>query len=362
MQQRGFTEQEYRAHYLAADREQWRFVILLFALPNLGFLWFDLNLYGVGSPDFLRFVILRTALMVYSVWLWWALPKFGDPQRCDRLMLLWVALGLLVIFVNAYFRPREYFGHYIFEVFAIMAFCTGVPLPLRKHVLVALAYAIPTLLILFLHKLPPIPLYTASVFYVVVLTIISALLLSRRIHGYRHAAYTVLRTAEEQARTDSLTGIANRRAFMDWARTEMARYERTQAPVSVLMLDIDRFKLINDRFGHLAGDEALRTIAQTLQQHLKRPTDLVSRYGGEEFAIILPNTAEDGALQVAETIRDAVASIHFEWEGVAIPLTISIGVSADIVTNDQHSTKLLEQADKALYQAKNGGRNQVSLF
>jgi diguanylate cyclase (GGDEF)-like protein len=88
----------------------------------------------------------------------------------------------------------------------------------------------------------------------------------------------------------------------------------------------------------------------------------VSRFGGEEFAIILPNTTAEGALQVAETIRDAVASIHFEWEGEAIPLTISIGVSADIVTHDQHSTKLLEQADKALYQAKNGGRNQVSLY
>lgn len=76
---------------------------------------------------------------------------------------------------------------------------------------------------------------------------------------------------------------------------------------------------------------------------------------GEEFAIILPNTTAEGALQVAETIRDAVASIHFEWEGEAIPLTISIGVSADIVTHDQHSTKLLEQADKALYQAKTVG-------
>lgn len=166
----------------------------------------------------------------------------------------------------------------------------------------------------------------------------------------------------EQSTIDSLTGVKNRSAFDKRLIAESRISRRQETPIALLMLDIDRFKLINDRFGHLAGDEALRTIAQTLQQHLKRPTDLVSRYGGEEFAIILPNTAEDGALQVAETIRDAVASINFEWEGVAIPLTISIGVSADIVTNDQHCTKLLEQADKALYQAKNGGRNQVSLF
>jgi len=360
LQQRGFTEQEYRAHYLAADREQWRFVILLFALPNLGFLWFDLNLYGVGSPDFLRFVILRTALMVYSVWLWWSLPKFGDPQRCDRLMLLWVALGLLVIFVNAYYRPREYFGHYIFEVFAIMAFCTGVPLPLRKHVLVASAYAIPTLLILFLHKLPPIPLYTASVFYVVVLTIISALLLSRRIHGYRHAAYTVLRTAEEQARTDSLTGIANRRAFMDWARTEMARYERTQAPVSVLMLDIDHFKSVNDRFGHDAGDSLLSEFSRRVEAEL-RAYDQFARLGGEEFVVVLPNCNLADGEAMATRLRKSICEAPFTAGGSPIAMTVSIGVTR-VHVGEKQIDDALKRADAALYAAKDKGRNRVEIM
>lgn len=166
----------------------------------------------------------------------------------------------------------------------------------------------------------------------------------------------------EQSTIDSLTGVKNRSAFDKRLIAESRISRRQETPIALLMLDIDRFKLINDQYGHLAGDQALRTIAQALQQHLKRPTDLVSRFGGEEFAIILPNTTAEGALQVAETIRDAVASIGFEWDGSAIPLTISIGVSVDVVANDQHSTALLEQADKALYQAKNGGRNQVRLY
>jgi len=166
----------------------------------------------------------------------------------------------------------------------------------------------------------------------------------------------------EQSTIDSLTGVKNRSAFDKRLLAESRISRRQETPIALLMLDIDRFKSINDQFGHLAGDQALKLIAQTLQQHLKRPTDLVSRFGGEEFAIILPNTTADGALQVAESIRDAVSCIGLTWEGKPIQLTVSIGVSADVIMNEQHSTELLEQADKALYQAKNSGRNQVKLY
>lgn len=166
----------------------------------------------------------------------------------------------------------------------------------------------------------------------------------------------------EQSTIDSLTGVKNRNAFNKRLLVESKISCRQQTPIALLMVDIDKFKSINDHFGHLAGDQALKVIAKTLQQHLKRPTDLVSRFGGEEFAIILPNTMAEGALKVAEGIRAAVTSIDLKWEGMPIPLTISIGVSADIVASGQHSTELLEQADKALYQAKNNGRNQVTLY
>ncbi|ABZ78427.1 periplasmic/7TM domain sensor diguanylate cyclase [Shewanella halifaxensis HAW-EB4] len=166
----------------------------------------------------------------------------------------------------------------------------------------------------------------------------------------------------EQTRIDSLTGVKNRASFDRRILAEGRISRRQQAPLSILMLDIDRFKLINDSYGHLAGDQALRVIADQLKQILKRPTDLVSRFGGEEFAIILPNTDKIGAQQVAETIRKVISKLPICWGGNRIRLTVSIGVSSEIITSEEHTTLLLEQADKALYQAKNDGRNQVKLY
>ncbi len=166
----------------------------------------------------------------------------------------------------------------------------------------------------------------------------------------------------EQATIDSLTGVRNRAAFDKRLLAEGRLSRRQQTPMALLMLDIDRFKSINDNYGHLAGDQTLRLIAQTLKENLKRPADLVSRFGGEEFAIILPNTAAEGALLVAELIRKAVAELPISWENKTIPLTISIGVSAEIINTENQPNNLLDQADKALYRAKNNGRNCVMLY
>ncbi len=166
----------------------------------------------------------------------------------------------------------------------------------------------------------------------------------------------------EQATTDSLTGVKNRAAFDKRLLAEGRLSRRQQTPMAILMLDIDRFKSINDSYGHLAGDQTLRLIAQTLKEKLKRPADLVSRFGGEEFAIILPNTDEPGAERVAELIRKTIDDLPISWKDIDIPLTISIGVSSEIIQSEAQPTRLLEQADKALYRAKNDGRNRVMVY
>ncbi|WP_285163970.1 sensor domain-containing diguanylate cyclase [Shewanella goraebulensis] len=166
----------------------------------------------------------------------------------------------------------------------------------------------------------------------------------------------------QQNTIDSLTGVKNRSAFDKRLTAEGRISRRQQTPLAVLMVDIDKFKAINDEHGHLAGDHSIKVIATTISDFLKRPTDLVSRFGGEEFAIILPNTDSEGAMLLAEKIRVAISELSIDWEDSPIPLYVSIGVSATVIETDDHPTQLLEQADKALYQAKRSGRNQVCEF
>ena len=166
----------------------------------------------------------------------------------------------------------------------------------------------------------------------------------------------------EQNTIDSLTGVKNRNAFDRRLIAEGRISRRQQTPMALLMIDIDKFKNINDQYGHLTGDYSIKMIAHTLTEFLKRPTDLVSRFGGEEFAIILPSTDSEGALLVAEQIRQAISEQDITHNGQHIPLTVSIGVSADIIDSDEHPMLLLEQADKALYQAKRSGRNKVCYY
>lgn len=166
----------------------------------------------------------------------------------------------------------------------------------------------------------------------------------------------------EQNTVDSLTGVKNRAAFEKRLQAEGRLSRRQQTPLTILMIDIDRFKAINDTYGHLAGDQALKQIAQALKQKLRRPSDLVSRFGGEEFAMILPNTSIEGAEKVAESIRETVFQLPLSWGPNAIPLTISIGVYAEVIVDDQQINTLVERADKALYHAKNSGRNRVCVY
>ena len=158
---------------------------------------------------------------------------------------------------------------------------------------------------------------------------------------------------------DPLTGVYNRRHFDKRLRSEGRRSRREQTPLSLILMDIDHFKNINDTYGHDGGDACLIHIAQLFQKHIHRPTDDVCRIGGEEFAIILPNTDLSGAYHVAQTIREALEGTPLNYEGQNIDLTASAGVSSTIIENEDHAQLLLRHADALLYEAKAGGRNNV---
>ncbi|BFM13959.1 hypothetical protein R50073_01420 [Maricurvus nonylphenolicus] len=162
------------------------------------------------------------------------------------------------------------------------------------------------------------------------------------------------------ARMDHLTDIYSRAEFEWVLEVEWRRAQRSRGNLALLMIDIDHFKPYNDHYGHLAGDDTLRQIAQTLQKHCQRASDLVSRYGGEEFAIILPNTDQDGAMQIGEQLRQAVESLQIPHRSPYQHVTVSAGIAVLTPDHNKSPNDLVDQADKALYHAKALGRNQVN--
>ena len=163
------------------------------------------------------------------------------------------------------------------------------------------------------------------------------------------------------ANLDSLTQVANRRSFDQYLDREWRRLRREQAPLSLILCDVDYFKQYNDRYGHLAGDNCLKKIAKATERTLKRPADLVARYGGEEFALILPGTDLSGALVLAEMTRTVVPNLKIAHARSQISsyVTISLGVSSHIPDRTNSPESLLADADCALYEAKRQGRNLI---
>jgi diguanylate cyclase (GGDEF)-like protein len=162
--------------------------------------------------------------------------------------------------------------------------------------------------------------------------------------------------ALQSAFTDPVTGTHNRAAFDNALQREVELAQRHGTQLSLVMVDADHFKRINDTYGHIVGDSVLRGLGDCLLKSA-RGCDMVFRYGGEEFAVVLSNTRGDGALRLAERIRSTVEAKRFQYEETVLSLTVSVGV-ASLTLNDD-AAALIERADRALYQAKHAGRNRV---
>ncbi len=162
---------------------------------------------------------------------------------------------------------------------------------------------------------------------------------------------------QRQAVTNSLTGLYNRRGLFDIGQREVERAQRFERPLTAIMLDIDLFKKVNDRYGHYTGDQVLCVIAERCTEELRK-MDLFARYGGEEFAALLPETELEAAQAIAERLRQCIGDHPIKTERGTHTITISLGV-AQITPDIQDLTDLLDTADQALYTAKQGGRNCV---
>lgn len=180
----------------------------------------------------------------------------------------------------------------------------------------------------------------------------------------KEAAECAYQELQRLANLDSLTQVANRRRFDEHLNQEWRRLTREQAPLSLILCDIDYFKRYNDFYGHPAGDACLKQVAQAVNRVVMRPADLVARYGGEEFAVILPNTSAEGAVGIAELIWLEVKMLklpHAQSE-VSSYVTLSLGISSQVPNRESKIQFLIDAADKALYRAKHQGRNTHCLY
>ncbi|MCB1693428.1 MAG: GGDEF domain-containing protein, partial [Pseudomonadales bacterium] len=177
--------------------------------------------------------------------------------------------------------------------------------------------------------------------------------ISSQIHAEHHAA-----EMEKLSITDQLTRLKNRSYFDARFSEEWKRSVRQKTPLSILMIDLDHFKSLNDTYGHMFGDEVLRVVASVLDEELHRDSDLIARYGGEEFVALLPDTDEGGARLIGERMRKAIHATHVSHEGKLVHLSCSVGGATALPVREEEAGSLLKRADMALYQAKENGRNQ----
>ena len=220
---------------------------------------------------------------------------------------------------------------------------------------------------LVIHLVLAQPKWIYSVIDIVNVTLMTllAVLLSQVIRATRLKELTNARLAESNNKLrrlsflDPMTGLANRRYLEKYLEREWGRAIREHTPLSLVMMDLDYFKDFNDAYGHQEGDKCLAEIAAHIREVLKRPTDLLARYGGDEFIAVLPNTGQEGAMQVADSIAQAVGNL-----AILVPnsphrcLTISLGTASHRPTLGESSETLVAAADRALYQAKLAGRNR----
>lgn len=351
------TPERYRAHYLAADIAQCRIAVLVLIAPLAPFIYVDYLQHGWSSV-FLQLAAARGGFAVYTLWLWYRLPRVTRASQLDHSLVLWALAGTAMVWFSEIVTPRDFVGHYSIDVWIVVIFFAALPLPTRTKMFPALVFSVAEVLTLLLHKEPPRELDTIYTVIGFALAIASGAVLSARVHRYRRDVLLARLETEYQANTDPLTGLANRRSFMHAAAAECERHERRGDPLAVILLDLDKFKHINDTHGHETGDVVLAECARRMTKVL-RTYDLCARIGGEEFCVVMPDTLLEAALVTAERIRQALAGRPVRHRHAEVRISASLGV-AQWQPGDGGIEPALARADRALYQAKRAGRNRVA--
>ncbi|MEI7845413.1 MAG: GGDEF domain-containing protein [Chloroflexota bacterium] len=363
-------EIKFRRYFLQDDVEQ---VVLLFqiGIAAVLLLCFIDYLFFKFTPKFFILLLMRVVFSAISLRFVWLLKNREAGKLSaimDRLLLVWLFLLNGIILAVDISRPAWYTQNSALYIMVIFCNYTLTPTKLWNQFFPAICLSIANIIVLLFWKDPMTIQGMSMLIALMIMTHLIGIILSRRFLSYRQKQFLSKKEEvlahqelEKLASTDDLTGLYNRRRFMEHLGLELSRYQRHKEKFCLLMLDLDYFKAINDQFGHDAGDEVLRQFSALLRKD-SRGADIFSRVGGEEFAILCPATLAAEALELGNRICAVCALIVLPAEGRDFPrVTVSIGVTQVLDENDD-SQRIIKRADQALYHAKRMGRNRVELL
>ena len=359
----GEMEGDYRIYHLKDDKRQSSFYIIFAALSVAGMLGADAILFR-DRPDLIRWMILyRAGFVLISFLVWIAIRKATKVRVYDRFVLSWLCFVILFLLLFNFTRPKD-FVTTAYDVILPFAIYMISPLKISKSFALGIGFSTGILYIDYFYK-TGIDSATLTMILIAQLIVhIIGLTSSMQIQSYRRKsfkAYIQEKDAKEMvaylANIDPLTKSMTRRQFFNIAESEFMRFVRYQRHFSVLVLDADHFKDINDTYGHYAGDLVLRSLSLVILEQ-KRTQDTFGRLGGEEFGLLLPETNLHQAKIVAERVQNAWSQTPSIVDGQLIPSTVSIGV-AEAKAQDTSFEEILRWADRLMYKAKEAGRNKV---
>jgi diguanylate cyclase (GGDEF)-like protein len=374
-------EERFRHEHLSRDKTQITIVMAITLFLLLGFIAMDLH--WIQQDNALTITIVsRCVTSVASLVAIWLVNRTSSIKSFDRIIFGWILIDILHLLIVNAVRPTDYLSVVAWDLLSIFGIYFFAPFPYHYQLMSAFLLTGSSIAIWVITRIPLTGGYeTLAVLGAYVISNIYGVFLSRQRNKSRRNQFMLLlqeaelradlsdraielEDAKEQLEhlvmTDSLTGINNRRFFMQLISEEVERSKRYRHPFSLLALDIDNFKEINDTYGHDIGDEVLRLFAQQCHTSL-RATDKLARLGGDEFIALLVQTDQNEARVIAERLRESIEEMDVQVKTEAINISVSVGItsSEDGLTTVE---ELLRGVDTALYKAKNRGRNQVATF
>jgi diguanylate cyclase (GGDEF)-like protein len=363
----GELENGYRLNSLRDDVRQATVGILLLTaavtltIPN------DFVL--IQQPDVLCLImILRITFVLYSVILIDYLFRIKKPVNYDDSIFVWGLFGIVVCTFIICSRPATFTGHALIDLLVLVLLYLGVPCRLLYRLILAFLFTASCLLLLGINAQQLTTPWITTEIISLVFTNIVGLIISHRLYSYRRKQYAA-QVAEGKVKEelkllashDSLTGVTNHRSFFEQGERELRRFVRYGKPFSLMVIDIDDFKSINDNYGHSEGDNVLIKLVALIDSQV-RQSDVFGRTGGDEFCLLLIETGKAEAMEIAERIRMACSETTMTaGTGIPINFTVSLGL-VESSKNDTGIGQIYSMADAAMYRAKREGRNRVSTF